>query len=484
MPIIKNQKIISIVTLFVISVSFVLLCSTTTSPLYLSNPCWNYGDSGIFQEMGLVIVNGGTPYVDVFDHKGPVLFFIQALGLWINEYWGIFCLQCLSLFVTAFIWYKTILLFKKSELLAIICIVISLVFLFGYYQRGNLCEEWSLPFISLSIFLLVKNLRASLPTSNKEWLIIGLCTCTVLFIRANNIAPILGFAIYALFNDIASKSHVILLHILFGLLGCIIVVVFWILIFYYCYGKETLSWMIYGTFLHNYGYIQKGKSIGTLQTLLYYVSIVCFVIVTIVAIMHNRKAIAIPLLVSYLISIFAIGTNKFDHYLIIFIPLFVISMALLQSVRWYHWVFMTLTTIQIAVFSKTAIDILVVRIFRELPDRPSSDDFHRWITSLPEKEKNGIYNYSSIPTYYFAEEKMVHENRCVLQSHFDDSQRIRDIERVDGILQKEPIWVLGPELSQLNSSEQVFLKDNYSVQDSILNCEESRYVYCYRRNEQ
>ena len=52
--------------------------------------------------------------MDVFDHKGPVLFFLQALGLLLNEYWGIFVLQGMSLFVTLWCWYKIISVFQKK----------------------------------------------------------------------------------------------------------------------------------------------------------------------------------------------------------------------------------------------------------------------------------------------------------------------------------------------------------------------------------
>ena len=74
---------------------FVFLFSCTTSPLYEHHPFWFYGDSGVFQEIGVCLLQGGTPYVDLFDHKGPVLWFIQALGKWINSQWGILLLQSL-----------------------------------------------------------------------------------------------------------------------------------------------------------------------------------------------------------------------------------------------------------------------------------------------------------------------------------------------------------------------------------------------------
>ena len=40
-----------------------------------------YVDSGVFQYIGRKILEGYMPYRDIFDHKGPLLYLINALGL-------------------------------------------------------------------------------------------------------------------------------------------------------------------------------------------------------------------------------------------------------------------------------------------------------------------------------------------------------------------------------------------------------------------
>lgn len=72
------------VILLFAAVLFLFLFSCTTSPLYEHHPFWFRGDCGIFQEIGVYLIHGGTPYVDLFDHKGSLLWFIQALGIWIS----------------------------------------------------------------------------------------------------------------------------------------------------------------------------------------------------------------------------------------------------------------------------------------------------------------------------------------------------------------------------------------------------------------
>lgn len=66
----------SIIFSFLGSTIFLLIFSWSTSPLYLTYG----GDSLFFQIIGLGITQGKIPYVDLFDHKGPVPFFMDALG--------------------------------------------------------------------------------------------------------------------------------------------------------------------------------------------------------------------------------------------------------------------------------------------------------------------------------------------------------------------------------------------------------------------
>lgn len=484
----KNSNTFSIVNglvpivICLLAYLFVLLCSTTTSPLYLSNPYWYIGDSGIFQEMGLVIARGGVPYVDVLDHKGPVLFFIQAVGLLINEYWGIFVLQGVSLSVTLWIWYKMISLFQKNIWIKFGIIIIALLFFFGYCERGNLCEEWSLPYISLLIYLFVKHWPDGMRLSGKEWFIVGVCTTTVIFIRANNIAPTLGFAIYSISSEIIKKEKSLIQHLLMGLLGCVLVAGFWIVFFLLYYGKDALSWMIYGSFLFNFEYIQKGRSVGTWYDILYYVSIIGFVILTIFAVWKRRDYSILPILISYAITAFAIGNNKFIHYLLIFIPLFVVTMIMMNKVRWHYVLLLGLVSAQALYMGKSEADVVLVRLLKDTPVRSSMVDFERFLSSLSKEEKSDIYDYYAFPSSYYAEEKIVHRNRCVMSSHIQYSSRLQQKEKEDGLIAKSPTWVLvSSNCPQIDSVDHAFIQSKYTLVDSVVGYDDRGFVYCYKR---
>src|SRR5215470_11276925 len=52
-------------------------------------------DSGVFLYAGSRILAGQVPYRDVWDHKGPLIYYIDALGLLIGHgsRWGVWLLE-------------------------------------------------------------------------------------------------------------------------------------------------------------------------------------------------------------------------------------------------------------------------------------------------------------------------------------------------------------------------------------------------------
>ena len=75
------------------------------SPLFISTI---RRDSGVVQYIGWRILNGEVPYRDIWDHKPPIIFFLNALGLWLGNLspWGIWIIEFLSLAIALFLCYK------------------------------------------------------------------------------------------------------------------------------------------------------------------------------------------------------------------------------------------------------------------------------------------------------------------------------------------------------------------------------------------
>ena len=143
-------------------------------------------DQGVYLYMGEKILDGGVPYRDIWDHKGPVIYYLNALGLsfGISSYWGVWLLEIISLFTALIFSYLIMAKFFSAES-AFFGTGMWLLGLLFVLDGGNTVEEFTLPIQFLSIFLF---LRAE--NERKHYWYdfgIGLLAGYAFFIRPNNI---------------------------------------------------------------------------------------------------------------------------------------------------------------------------------------------------------------------------------------------------------------------------------------------------------
>ncbi|MCR5627963.1 MAG: glycosyltransferase family 39 protein, partial [Lachnospiraceae bacterium] len=126
------------------------MASSWTSPLF--KDAYGY-DAAWYSTMGRAIVKGLTPYKDLFDLKGPVFFFYEALGeLIIPGRGGIFLLQLISMAVTVIFLIKICRIYISRRLS-----YLTLILFFWPYVHllwgGNTVEELFMPFNMAAIYL-------------------------------------------------------------------------------------------------------------------------------------------------------------------------------------------------------------------------------------------------------------------------------------------------------------------------------------------
>ena len=137
---------------FLVALVFCIKYSITTSPLFNITGV----DSSMFYLMGKSWMEGYLPYVSLWDHKGPLIFFINGLGhLLTGSKLGVFIIQTIHLSVFVYITFIT---FKRyfSNWASCGLTLTSLCWLVCSYEGGNLTEEYLLPYLALSIYLTCK----------------------------------------------------------------------------------------------------------------------------------------------------------------------------------------------------------------------------------------------------------------------------------------------------------------------------------------
>ena len=189
--------------LFFVSFVFVTLFSRSTSFLYV----FEGADPAIFKQMGRAILKGKILYIDYFDNKGCLLYFIHALGLWLGGDFIILLMQTGTLTITLIIWDRMLALYR-NEKERFICICIALVMLMCFYGAGDQTQEWCLPFISYPLLVYFRSYKTKTEVRLIQMLIIGLCFGIVTFIQINNACAFLGFVAYLW---IQYKKHLLFL---------------------------------------------------------------------------------------------------------------------------------------------------------------------------------------------------------------------------------------------------------------------------------
>lgn len=102
-----------------------------------------YGnDSAFFLLMGKGVTQGKIPYLDLYDQKGPMIFYVNALGyLLTGDRYGIFLMQIVNLTAACLIVYRLARFWLRSG--ASLAVVAAYLFVYvGTVQDGNMTEEW------------------------------------------------------------------------------------------------------------------------------------------------------------------------------------------------------------------------------------------------------------------------------------------------------------------------------------------------------
>lgn len=158
----KKEKIQAICVTLATAFCFLAICSRS-SFLYPFN---NWDDANSYFSMGKMMMNGGVIYRDLFDQKGPLLYFIYGIGYLIshNTFWGVFVLEVLSMWAFLMAGYQTLRLYIRHKtamgLLPFMALVVTVSKSFYW---GGAAEEFCLPLLAWGFYTSVKYFKEEYP---------------------------------------------------------------------------------------------------------------------------------------------------------------------------------------------------------------------------------------------------------------------------------------------------------------------------------
>lgn len=476
--------------LFFVSFVFVMLFSRSTSFLYV----FEGGDPAIFKQMGLAMLRGKILYVDYFDNKGCILYFIQALGLWLGGDFFIMLMQVLSLTVTLLIWDKMLALYgdEKKRMMGL---GLVLVLLLCFYQDGDLTEEWCLPFASYPLLVYFQSLKSGKAISPIRMFIIGLCFGIITFIRINNAAPFLGFLAWYWIQLLVDKDFKKLFcNLILFFAGFLIVATICVLYFYLKAGWQGVDEMIYATFLSNFDYMGvKGKH--KIPPLILYFLFISLCILQQIFNSHKDNPILIPSLISYGLFIISFGTRCFTHYLMALLPLLVVLLMTTKPKQKKEKKPLLIALSLIAILFYLPIPLaLAVNDLVLKNDKYSViyEDFHHCIEDIPAIERDSIYNYNLYGNgaALMQHEKLLQCNKVFFSSFAFRYKRLYKEEHEKAI--NPPKWIMISWERYFEKDDAYFILNNYDLHCEF--CHDRMYlnkpkigqkfqVYLYRRRD-
>lgn len=467
-----------------IAACFLFLYSTTTSPFFQDEGL----DSAIFKTMGLAILQGKTPYVDIFDHKGPILYLINALGqLLIPGRMGIFLIQILALTTSLFFLFRLAKLFVSGGL-SFVFLLISLGILGFFFEGGNLSEEWSLPFIIIPVYLAMHYFVKKNDKSHPIYysIIYGLCFGIVFFIRPNDSVAQVGGVIFGItIWLIYQKRYKNLMYTIVAFSVGIAIITTPIIIWFAL--KHAMNDLFYGLLEHNKMYsggimsqILSVCSKNKIQFFMFFVAIIVLA--------YNTQYKRVLVLLIPILSLLTIltGTRNFMHYYIVVMPYFMLFFVFLclQKNK-------SLIVCSIALFYSTHINTL--RCARKMPIKSTKQIINvakngitvseydksadKMLNIIPAEEKGEIWNYnldSDIAMLW--RNGIVQTNKVTLNLMYKIDGKLK---KEDNIVKKKPKWILLSEIHERDSSDYKYIQNNYEQISQIMT--DNKKIVLYKR---
>ena len=268
-----RNKAFNLIEIFVFCffIALLFLCvATKSSTLYPFN---DWVDTNASFTMGKAMMNGQVLYRDIFDQRGPLLYFIFGLAYLISNtnFLGVFIFEVLYFSVFLYFSLKIFLLFLDIEygLIALPLLAVSVLNLTSFSHGGS-PEELSLPMLTASLYFLLKYFIVEYPKPMpSKWILInGLIAGCVLWIKFSLLGFWFGWMISIFI--ILLINHGFLQAMKAGLvfmLGMVIATLPWLI--YFGFHNAILDWINAYILINITSYTDYSEKISLIPNLKY-----------------------------------------------------------------------------------------------------------------------------------------------------------------------------------------------------------------------
>jgi hypothetical protein len=174
---------------------FVIL--TCISLSFIHCPLFNifFDDKEFFKYTGMVLQRGGVPYRDFFDHKPPLIFFLNYFGLLIGT-WGLWLIDTALVLLATLTLYNTCRKYKVA-LAWLPPVIFNLMIRNQTVSYGiGMTREYSTIFMLIAFCLLMRDHKY-------KFYLQGILAGLIFFFAQDQVLPLLPVLLFAFFTNIA-----------------------------------------------------------------------------------------------------------------------------------------------------------------------------------------------------------------------------------------------------------------------------------------
>lgn len=412
-----------------------LVSSGTTSPLWHAVGI----DSGIFQYMGWALLHGAVPYTDLFDHKGLLLYVLNAAGYAISPRWGVLLLQAVSLAATLAICHKALRTYCHAAWLPLAAMLFCLEAYYGH--GGNYVEEWAMPLVAYPFAAYFITLQKSQRLSSLATLGIGVCAGCCCLLRLNTAAPIVGLVVYLALDAVSSRQWCYLLR------SAVLIAAGWALpivaavsLMLAIGGWQGVADMWFANVTFNIEYTSGLGTVWGMERVKFLYKMVLPVALALPLAVHRPRYV-LPLAVAMLVVVLTTGERPFMHYHLIALPLMALAFGLLLTVRRWH-VGLLLVLVVCVMHSKTTYNDLRSGVFTRGTGDDTTQRFARLIAHVPTQQRDSIWSYNGFHQQQtWLDCGVMQMNRMFLMKQMQLSPELLRTEG-NAITRQQPLWVV------------------------------------------
>lgn len=181
---------------FLISAVYLLIASKS-SPLYPMN---DWVDVNCFFTMGKSMLDGLVPYVDLYEQKGPVLYFIYAILALISRdsFFAVYLLEVITYGLFLYFSGKIARLYLGEGILSWFLVAIEggLILITRAFAHGGSVEEICLFISAYGLYVVLKALKEGRTLTFREGFLCGIFAAILLWIKYTMLGLYLGLAIF------------------------------------------------------------------------------------------------------------------------------------------------------------------------------------------------------------------------------------------------------------------------------------------------